>query len=302
MIKAKRRVVLITGTTSGMGRATALYLAQKGYVVYAGTRTPSKLSTLKKSDNIHVIELDITQSQSIKKAVTSIGKIDILVNNAGYGLVSTVEELDEAEMFEQFNVNVFGVLRVCKAVIPLMRREQSGVIINISSFLGKIGLPLLTMYNASKYAVEGITDSLRYELRDFNIRVHSIMPGFFDTEFARSNLMTNLETFDENSPYARMVSNLAPNIVQQINEGNDAQEVAEMILRIIEDEHFPLRNYFSDYMGMLFEPDLRIKESPFPFANEGGFLGKENRLKFRVPILRNITKTAPYFHNGAVKE
>jgi len=240
MIKRDRKIVFITGASSGMGRATALFLAKKGYMVYAGTRTPSKLSDIQ-SENIHVIELDITNTLSIQNALSNIDKIDILVNNAGYGLVSTVEELDEEEMFNQFNVNVFGVLRVCKAVIPLMRKEQSGVIINISSFLGKIGLPLLTMYNSSKYAVEGITDSLRYELKDFNIRVHSVMPGFFDTEFARSNLVTNLETFDEYSPYADMVANLAPNIVEQINEGNDAQEVAEMILEIIENEKFPAR-------------------------------------------------------------
>ena len=240
MTKANRGVVFITGASSGMGRATALYLGEKGYLVYAGTRTSSKLSDIQ-SENIHVIELDITNTQSIQKAIANIDKIDVLVNNAGYGLVSTVEELDEEEMFNQFNVNVFGVLRVCKAVIPMMRKEQSGVIINISSFLGKIGLPLLTMYNSSKYAVEGITDSLRYELRDFNIRVHSVMPGFFDTQFARSNLVTNLETFDEHSPYANMVANLAPNIVEQINAGNDVKEVAEMILNIIENEKFPAR-------------------------------------------------------------
>jgi len=156
-------------------------------------------------------------------------------------LVSSVEEVSEEEMQEQFNVNVFGVLRVCKAVIPIMRAQHAGIIINISSFLGKIGLPLLTLYNSSKYAVEGITDSLRYELKDFNIRVHSLMPGFFDTEFARGNLQTNLETFDANSPYAPIVSNLAPLIIEQINNGNDAQEVAEMILEIIEDETFKAR-------------------------------------------------------------
>ena len=236
----KQQSVLITGASTGMGKATALFLAQKGFMVYAGTRTPSKLLEIE-SPNLRLLELDITKSQSIHEAVAQIGEIDILVNNAGYGLVSTVEELDEEEMFDQFNVNVFGLLRVCKAVIPLMRKEQKGIIINISSFLGKIGLPLLTMYNSSKYAVEGITDSLRYELKDFNIRVHSLMPGFFDTEFARSNLVTNLETFDKNSPYAKMVENLAPNIVEQINSGNDVKEVAKMILEIIENETFPAR-------------------------------------------------------------
>ena len=227
-----------------MGRATAEYLSQHNFIVYALTRHVEKLQDLKQS-NIIPLEFDIKSQDSINKAVdfiyTKHKKIDVLINNAGYGLVSTVEDVSEEEMLEQFNINVFGVLRVCKATIPIMRKNQSGIIINISSFLGKIGLPLLTLYNSSKYAVEGITDSLRYELKDFNIRVHSIMPGFFNTQFARDNLVTNLETFDENSPYAPLVSNLAPVIVEQINNGNDASEVGEMILNIIEDKNFPAR-------------------------------------------------------------
>jgi short-subunit dehydrogenase len=135
---------------------------------------------------------------------------------------------------------------MCKAVIPQMREQQDGLIINISSFLGKIGLPLLTFYNASKYAVEGITDSLRYELRDFNIRVHSIMPGFFDTNFARDNLVLNPKTFQEHSPYASLVSKLAPVIVEQINAGNDTMEVAQMILEIIEDDNALARQTAGD--------------------------------------------------------
>ncbi len=233
-----QRVVLITGASQGMGRATALYLAKNNFLVYAGTRTPHKLSDIK-HPNIKPIKLDITNSENIKQVTNSIKKIDILINNAGYGLVSTVENMDEKQMYDQFNINVFGVLRVCKAVIPMMRKQQSGIIINISSFLGKIGLPLLTFYNSSKYAVEGITDSLRYELRDFNIRVHSILPGFFDTNFARDNLVTNPKTFDKNSPYSSIVSNLAPTIIKQINHGNDAIEVAKIIEQIIENQNFP---------------------------------------------------------------
>jgi len=232
-----QKVVFITGCSSGMGRATALYLAQHGFMVYAATRTPQKLLEIQ-SENLYPLKLDITSMESIETAMSHINHVDVLINNAGYGLVSTVEEVTEEEMFNQFNVNVFGVMRMCKAVIPKMRVQQSGVIINISSFLGRIGLPLLTFYNASKYAVEGITDSLRYELKDFNIRVHSIMPGFFDTNFARDNLVTNQVTFGEKSPYFKMVSNLAPIIVQQINHGNDAIEVAKMILEIIENSDF----------------------------------------------------------------
>ena len=244
-MQTQQKVVLITGTSSGMGRATVVYLAAQGYLVYAGSRTPQKLFDIQ-SKNIRPILLDITDMQSIDKALLYLPKIDILINNAGYGLVSTVEDVSEEEMFAQFNVNVFGVMRMCKAVIPKMRRQEDGIIINISSFLGKIGLPLLTFYNASKYAVEGITDSLRYELRDFNIRVHSIMPGFFDTHFAKENLATNAKTFEEHSPYATLVASLAPTIVEQINHGNDAQEVAQMIFESITDKESPARQTVGD--------------------------------------------------------
>ena len=240
-----QKVVLITGASSGMGRATVVYLASQGFIVYAGTRTPQKLFDIQ-SENIRPIRLDITDLKSIEEAIFPIEKIDILINNAGYGLVSTVEDVREEEMVEQFNVNVFGIMRLCKAVIPKMRRQGDGVIINISSFLGKIGLPLLTFYNASKYAVEGITDSLRYELSDFNIRVHSIMPGFFDTNFAKENLVMNTKTFEEHSPYAKLVSTLAPTIVEQINTGNDTAEVAHMILEIIENTDSSARQTAGD--------------------------------------------------------
>lgn len=232
-----------------MGRATAEYLSKHDFIVYAGTRSVKKLEDLNHK-NIIPIYLDITDQESINKTIEFIYKehkqIDVLVNNAGYGLVSTLEDVSEEEMLSQFNINVFGVLRVCKSVIPIMREKEDGIIINISSFLGKIGLPLLTMYNSSKYAVEGITDSLRYELKDFNIRVHSIMPGFFDTNFARENLVTNTKTFSEDSPYASLVSNLAPVIVEQINSGNSASEIGEMILEVINNDKFPARSTIGD--------------------------------------------------------
>lgn len=239
-----KKVVLITGASTGMGKETALFLEKNGFIVYAGSRTPQNLDSIK-TNSLIPIRLDITEPKNIQETIRTIEQnhktIDILINNAGYGLVSTVENLDEKEMFDQYNINVFGLLRVCKEVIPMMRKQNSGVIINISSFLGKIGLPLLTLYNSSKYAVEGITDSLRYELSEFNIRVHSIMPGFFNTQFAKDNLVTNFNTFDEKSPYKKIVSKLAPVIVEQINQGNDPKEVALIILEIIENKKFPAR-------------------------------------------------------------
>ncbi len=236
----RKRVLLVTGASTGMGLATVRFMADKGFKVYAATRSPERFAAISNED-IVPLQMDICDHESVHRAISRIEHIDILVNNAGYGLVSTVEDVEEREMKKQFDVNVFALLRVTKEVIPLMRESGGGVIINISSFLGKIGLPILTMYNATKYAVEGITDSLRYELHGFGIRVHSIMPGFFDTEFARSNLVINKKTFDENSPYAPIVSKLAPKIVEQINSGNDAEDVAKLVYRIVEDESFPAR-------------------------------------------------------------
>ncbi len=240
----KKKVILITGAGSGMGKQTALFLSSFDFIVYAGTREPNKLQNIKQK-NLIPIKLDITNFVNIKQTINTINKeqnqLDILINNAGYGLVSTVEDVTEEQMYDQFNINVFGVLQVCKEVIPIMRKQNSGITINISSFLGKIGLPLLTLYNSSKYAVEGITDSLRYELKDFNIRVHSIMPGFFNTNFAKDNLKINFETFDTNSPYSKIVSNLAPVILDQINNGNDVEEVAKLILEIIKNNKFKAR-------------------------------------------------------------
>jgi len=229
------KVVLITGASSGMGELTAEYLSQNGYIVYAGTRDKSAKaigSTLKH------IYIDVTKTDSIQNAVATIiqneGKIDVLVNNAGYGLLATVEDGTDEEMFNQFDVNVFGLLKVTRAVLPHMRKAKNGVIINISSFLGKMGLPLLAHYNASKYAVEGIVDSLRFEVSPFNIRVHSIQSGLFGTNFVKNGLVANTQTTSEESPYKELVSHFVPIVAQAINEGPSPQPIADAVKHIIE--------------------------------------------------------------------
>ncbi|WP_457593951.1 SDR family oxidoreductase [Hydrogenimonas sp.] len=232
------KVVLITGATSGMGLASAALLANEGYRVYGGTRDQS-MSDLH-AEGIKSVYLDVTNSHSVKEAVDTVmqneGRIDVLVNNAGYGLVSTVEDGTDKEMFDQFNVNVFGLLRVTREVLPHMREAGSGVIINISSFLGKMGLPLLTHYNASKYAVEGITDSLRFETLPFGIRVHAIQSGLFGTNFVKKGLVVNPDTVSENSPYKKLVSHFVPIVADAINEGPKPEPIARAVQRIIEDE------------------------------------------------------------------
>jgi NAD(P)-dependent dehydrogenase (short-subunit alcohol dehydrogenase family) len=231
------KVVFITGASSGMGKVTAAYLAKNGYRVYAGTR---ERNLTEGEGNITPVYIDVTQVESIKSAVASIidkeGKIDVLVNNAGYGLLATIEEGTDEEIFNQFDVNVFGLIKTTREVLPYMREAGSGVIINISSFLGKMGLPLLAHYNASKYAVEGIVDSLRFEVAPFGIRVHSIQSGLFGTNFVKKGLVANSQTTSESSPYKALVDHFVPIVAAAINEGHSPEPIARAVKEIIENE------------------------------------------------------------------
>jgi len=244
------KVTLITGATSGMGKAMALLLAGKGYDVYAGARNTADGEALVAEAKglgipIKTVRLDVTDDGSVRAAVSRVadesGRLDNLVNNAGFGFLGTVEEATDAEILRQFDVNVFGVGRMCRAVLPLMRAQRSGVIVNISAWLGRMGFPLLTYYNASKYAVEAITDSLRYEAGPFGIRVHSVMPGLFGTRFVSKGLMANPATVSAASPYAALAAKLIPVVAKKINEGPDPVAVAEAVLRVIEDAGSPIR-------------------------------------------------------------
>lgn len=237
------KTVLITGANSGMGLATALLLAERGYHVFGGTRGAEGAAAIRSAAaqrgvTVEPVELDVQRPESVKQAVDDVlaraGRIDALVNNAGYGLVASVEEVTDEEFIRQFDVNVFGVLRMVRAVVPSMRQAGGGVIVNISSFLGQMGLPLLTHYNASKYAVEGVTDSLRFELAPFNIRVHTVAPGLFRTDFVNRGLAASGRTTASDSPYAPIASRLLPAVAQKINEGPDAAAVAHAVLHVLD--------------------------------------------------------------------
>lgn len=237
------KTVLITGATSGMGKATALLLAQQGYSVYAGVRNGAE-ELLEEAEKLGVkvntVALDVQDTASIQQAVQQViakeGKIDVLVNNAGFGLLATLEDGTDEEIFQQFDVNVFGLIKMTRAVLPHMREARSGVIINISSFLGRMGLPLLSHYNASKYAVEGITDSLRFEVAPFGIRVHSVLAGLFGTNFVKKGLVANSRTTAADSPYKELVAHFVPMVANAINEGPDPLPIAEAVKNIIENE------------------------------------------------------------------
>lgn len=234
--------VLITGAGSGMGLATALLLAENDYRVYAGVRANDAelvAAAHARGVEIRTLRLDVQDGESIRKAVAQVveasGRIDVLVNNAGFGLLATVEDGTDEEIFRQFDVNVLGLIRMTREVLPHMRKAGQGVVINISSFLGRMGLPLLAHYNASKYAVEGITDSLRFEVGPFGIRVHSVLAGLFGTNFARKGLVANAATTAPDSPYRELVSQFVPVVAKAINEGPSPEPIARAVQAIIED-------------------------------------------------------------------
>ena len=235
--------VLITGARSGMGLATALMLAENGYRVFAGVRGDSAELDEARARGLDItpVMLDVQDTASIRAAVAQVvdqaGGIDVLVNNAGFGLLATVEDGTDEEIFKQFDVNVLGLIRMTREVLPHMRQAGGGVIINISSFLGRMGLPLLAHYNASKYAVEGLTDSLRFEVGPFGIRVHSILAGLFGTNFVKKGLVANAATTAEASPYRELVAHFVPIVAQAINEGPSPEPIARAVKDIIENPH-----------------------------------------------------------------
>ena len=180
----KQQVALVTGASSGIGQATAELLAANGFIVFGTSRAPDARLT----DGYTLLPLDVRLDSSVDSAVRTIldraGRIDLLVNNAGYAQAGAIEENSVADAQAQFDTNLFGVMRVTNGVLPLMRRQRGGRIINISSVLGQVAFPYIGLYEASKFALEGLTEALRYELQQFNIHVSLIEPGFVKSNFA----------------------------------------------------------------------------------------------------------------------
>lgn len=192
-------VILITGSSTGIGMATALYLSGKGHRVYASMRNPDRSDELRKAaaakgSQIEVLPLDVCDEQSVKKAVAQVlereGRIDVLVNNAGIAPMGPLEEVDDAGVKAVFDTNVFGLLRFIRAVLPSMRKQRSGSIINIGSVAGSIASGSSGVYAASKFALEGLSESLAQEVKPFGIHVALIKPGFIVTPIIGKALET----------------------------------------------------------------------------------------------------------------
>ena len=198
-----KSVALVTGASSGIGRATALRLAALGFTVHAAARRVERMSDLA-NHGIHVESLDVTDDGSmvtvVDKIVSEHGRIDILVNNAGYGSYGAVEDVPIAEARRQFDVNLFGLARLTQLVLPHMRAQRDGYIVNISSMGGKIWEPLGGWYHAAKFAVEGLSDCLRAEVAEFGIKVVVVEPGSITSEWATISA-DNLEAISADTPY-----------------------------------------------------------------------------------------------------
>ncbi|MBE9487561.1 MAG: SDR family NAD(P)-dependent oxidoreductase [Bacteroidetes bacterium] len=183
-----KKIILITGASSGFGHDVSNALLEKGHTVYAVARGVDKMADLAEK-GAKLMQVDVTSDKDVRLCVERIvekeGRIDVLFNNAGYGSFGTIEDVDMDNIFEQFNVNVYGLVRMIKAVLPYMRKERSGLIINTSSVVGKLSMPCSGYYSATKHAVESLSDALRYEVRDFGIKVSVIEPGPVKTGFER---------------------------------------------------------------------------------------------------------------------
>ena len=235
------KVAVVTGSSSGIGLATALELARKGFFTYATARNPAKAGAIteaakKERIPISVVQLDVNDDNSVKNAVQRIlnekGRIDVLVNNAGYGLGGAFEDTSMEEVRTQYETNVFGLIRTTQAVLPAMRKQRSGIIVNISSGAGRLGYPGASVYVSSKHAIEGLSESIAYELEPFGIRVVLVEPGVVKTNFANDMVFAK-KAQEPNSPYSQMMQRMGANWQSMVENGSSAELVARVVLDAI---------------------------------------------------------------------
>ena len=233
-----QKVALVTGSSSGIGLESALLLARNGYITYATMRSPEKDTSIKaaaqnESLPIRVVQLDVTDENSVKNAVDQViseaGRIDVLVNNAGYSLGGALEDLSMEEIKPQFETNLFGLIRVTQAVLPIMRKQRSGRILNISSGSGIFGFPGLSVYVSTKFAVEGLSESMAYELEPFGIKVILVEPGFVKTNFEHAMVVAK-KAQDPASPYSELMQKIMASASKLAKNASDAELVANIIL------------------------------------------------------------------------
>ena len=236
------KVAIVTGTTSGIGYETCLSLARDGFYTFAtvrDTKKAEKILQVAKKENldIEIIELDVDDEKSISTAIQKIlskkQRIDVLVNNAGWGLFGSVEDVPIKDFRAQFETNFFGIISIIQKVAPVMRKQKSGVIVNISSVAGKIGFPGSPAYISSKFALEGLSESLRYELGQFGVKVVIIEPGVIKSNFFSSMKIAEPKP---DSPYKEITEKVIMGIKMMAELGTPPSEVAFTILKAIKEK------------------------------------------------------------------
>jgi NAD(P)-dependent dehydrogenase (short-subunit alcohol dehydrogenase family) len=268
---SNQKVAVVTGSSSGIGFETSLTLARSGFLTYATMRNLGKGATIKsvaaeEGLPIHVVQLNVTEERSINDAIHSIksgvGKIDVLVNNAGYGLNGAFEDLAMEEIKAQYETNLFGVIRVTQAVLPIMRKQKSGIIVNISSGAGRFGYPGGSAYVSTKFAIEGLSESMAYELEPFGIRVVLVEPGVIKTNFVNS-IVAAKKSQDPNSPYAQFMQNVATSFQHMLEGGSSSDVVAKVVLEAVTSENPSLRYLAGKDMETWMEAKTSMSDEEF---------------------------------------
>ena len=271
------KVAVVTGTSSGIGFETALALAREGYYTYATMRDTTKSDKIKElgqKENlkINVLELDVDDENSVKTAIQKIldqkQRIDVLVNNAGWALWGCVEDVSVDEFRAQFETNFFSIIRLIQEVGPTMRKQGSGTIVNISSVVGRIGFPASPAYISSKFALEGLSESLRFELAPFGVNVVIIEPGVIKTNFMKNMRMA--EKSESNTVYRDITVKVVSGVKMMAEMGTHPKEVADTIVKAVKDEK-PLPRYIVGNDASMF---LEAKKSKTDIEFEN-YLKKE---------------------------
>lgn len=270
----EKKVAVVTGSSSGIGFQTALMLARNGYSTYASMRNIDKSKTIteiakKERLPLQVIQLDVNDDITVKNAINKIVKdgkrIDVLVNNAGYGLFGALEELSNEEIKAQFETNFFGVVRVTQAVLPTMRNQNGGgTIVNISSVGGQVSVPILSAYNSTKFALEGLSESLSHELGPFGIRVIIIEPGFIKTNIMNSSVLAKRASV-ENSPYYSFTKKIESYFKSMMDnpESSNPEEVAKVILHAVTSDNPQLRFTVGNDASAIVQAKRKMSELDF---------------------------------------
>jgi short-subunit dehydrogenase len=259
------KTILITGASSGIGKETAKLFQSKGWNVIATMRNPENESELKQLENVLVAKLDVLDLDSIQNAfiegVQKFGSIDVLLNNAGYGAYGPLEAFSRDQVLRQFNTNVIGLLDVTKTVLPHFRQNKKGIIINISSIGGKMTFPLGSLYHGTKFAVEGISESLNYEVEQFGGQVKIVEPGMIATDFSgRSLIFSNDENMTE---YQNLVNSLMAAMPTMAENASPASVVAEVIFKAATDGTDQLRYTAGEDAKMLMANRQQYDDATF---------------------------------------